>query len=296
MDFCISLDYFQAQNRKYHIYKLSRSEIAENEHFHDYYQLCYVSKGELCHRQGTKEVRLIQGDTFLIPPGFRHSVSFIRENSELYSLSFHSSIFHSGFSKSNVYKFLTAISLDCTEDKNLSVQLRVVLNETQQAMVKSLLDCLIMEEKIDPPIELTSAASLIAATLCELSQAYLLETENQIRYSTASVYSSSMDKCLEYIKENISSEISISELIKMCAMSKSSFYQLFLQTTGMPIKKYINIQRIELAKSLIRSNSDLSLAEVAHAVGYENTSTFYRNFTQEIGIAPADYRNALLYY
>lgn len=292
MDLFISLDHFHAEERKYHIYKLSHSTIAENEHYHDYYQLCYVAKGEVRHRQGDKEVCLIQGDAFLVPPGFRHSVSLIRENSELYSLSFHPSIFHSGFPKSNVYKFLTAISLDRTEDKALSVQLRVVLNETQQAMVKSLLKCLLLEEENNPPVELTAAASLIAATLCVLSQAYLLETENQVRYTTASAYSDNMDKCIEFINNNLTNEISIPELIKMCTMSKTAFYQLFLQTTGMPVKKYVNVQRIEKAKSMIRYSS-LSLAEIAHAVGYENSSTFYRNFIQETGVSPTSYRNAL---
>lgn len=293
MDLFISLEHFHAEERKYHIYKLSQSTIAENEHYHDYYQLCYVAKGEVRHRQGSKEVCLIQGDAFLIPPGFRHSVSLIRENSELYSLSFHPSLFHPGFPKSNVYKFLTAISLDCAEDKALSVQLRVVLNEAQQIMVQSLLKCLLLEEENDPPAELSAAASIIAATLCVLSQAYLIESENRARYTTASVYSHDMDKCIKYINDNLASDISVPELIKMCAMSKTAFYQLFLQATGMPVKKYVNLLRIEKAKSLIRS-SDLSLTEIAHAVGFDNSSTFYRNFIQETGISPTSYRNAAL--
>jgi len=291
---CITLDYFGAGARKYHIYKLSSLTIAESEHYHDYYQLCYVSKGALNHCQGSNSVSLEAGDAFLIPPGFSHSISFIRENSELYSLSFHASIFHSGFPKSNVYKFLTAISLDETEDKNLSVQQRVSLNEPHQIVIKSLLDCLINEEKIDPPAELSAAASIIAAALCELSQAYLIKDENLQKYSIASAYGKTMDNCLSYIKQNLDRQITTEELTSLCAMSKSTFYQLFLQTTGMPLRKYINSQRIEAAKDLISTRPDLSLSEIGDCVGYLNSSTFYRNFTDEVGVSPQEYRNAFI--
>ena len=101
MDLFISLDHFNARERGYHVYRLRKSEIAEQQHYHDYYQLCFVARGKLVHRQGTEEVPITQGDAFLIPPGFRHSISFVREGSELYSLSFHSGIFHPGFPKSN---------------------------------------------------------------------------------------------------------------------------------------------------------------------------------------------------
>ena len=51
----------------------------------------------------------------------------------------------------------------------------------------------------------------------------------------------------------------------------------------------VEAQRLGHAASLLR-NTDRPVEEVAHEVGYENLTFFYRKFREAYGLAPAEYR------
>lgn len=42
--------------------------VSLSTHFHDYYQIWYVSKGEFVHTISNRQYRIRQGDLFLVPP------------------------------------------------------------------------------------------------------------------------------------------------------------------------------------------------------------------------------------
>lgn len=286
----ITLDFFNAKNQHYHIYKISHSEVAESHHYHDYYQVCYVSRGEILHCQENKEVRLLHGDAFIIPPRFIHSIKFSPPNSEIYSLSFNERLFHAYFSYSNIYKFLTALNPKTLGERKVDVRLKVILDELQQSNIYALLNCLIREAKSNYPQELNTTAILISAVLCILSQAYFRDPHNQIKFNKIESYSESIERCIQYIDQNFMQPITLSDLTKKFAMSKSTFTLLFSQIAGMPFKHYLNEKRITQAQALVRLNNSLSLQEISRLVGYNDFSTFFRNFVKIVGISPSQYK------
>ena len=285
----ITLEHFQAQDQHYHIYKLTQSAVAEKHHFHDYYQLCYVEKGELRHVGQQTQVKLLQGDAFLIPPGFCHSISFVRQESELYSLSFHPALFHKGFPESGVYRFLTAIG----EEKELSVKLRVHLDEGQRQTVKGLLESLLQQQSREEPSQLSAVPSLISATICILSQAYSTHTESRYAAVETASCRQAVQSCIRYIDENIAAPLTLDALTRRYGIGKSAFYALFQQETGMPLKKYINARRVRMAKSLMEEQPHLTIGEIGEITGFRDASTFYRNFLQQTGVSPAQYRSGI---
>jgi AraC-like DNA-binding protein len=50
--------------------------------------------------------------------------------------------------------------------------------------------------------------------------------------------------------------------------------------------------RMQFARSLI-STLDSSIAEIAHMVGYEDESNFFRNFKTRYGMSPLQYKKTL---
>ena len=286
----ITLEHFQAQNQHYHIYKLTQSAVAENPHCHDYYQLCYVAKGELRHTQDQTQVKLLQGDVFLIPPGFCHSISFISPASELYSLSFHPALFHKGFPESGVYRFLTAIG----EEKTLSVKLRVHLDEGQRQTVKGLLESLLQQQSREEPSQLSAVPSLISATICILSQAYTAHTESRHAAAETASCRQAVQDCIRYIDDNIAAPLTLEVLTRRYGIGKSAFYTLFQQETGMSLKKYINARRIRMAKALMEEQPHLTIGEIGEITGFRDATTFYRNFLRHTGVSPAQYRRGIL--
>lgn len=284
----ITLDYFDARQQHYHIYQISSSRVAEQLHCHDYYQVCFVSRGQIDHAQPMQNVRLGQGDVFIIPPGFAHCIDFVGESAQIYSLSFEESLFSPGFSQSHAYRFLLQLQDDAA--KQQPVRLRLLPDENQQTSLRALMECLLREQQAKWPRQLTAAASITSAVLCILAQCYYQQPQNEKAYREMTQSKQIMESCIQYIDQHYKEPLNQTELLKQFAISRSAFCALFPQHTGLSLKQYIGRKRIQKAQTLLRENPSLSLQQVADQVGYGEISTFYRNFIQVAGIAPSKYR------
>lgn len=288
----VTLDYFGASKHFYHVYKTESSAVSEQLHYHDYYQISYVLRGEIMHRQQSEEVKLIRGDAFIIPPEFVHSVVFSHPNAIIYSLSFKEDIFYSGFTSSAAYKFMKSISLSAIDEEVTDIRLRVRLDELQHTNIKALFDCLEREFLVDMPRQLTAAGSLIAAIILVLSQAYYSNHPEDTSSPSPHSHSLAMEQCIKYIDQNFMYPIPVPYLLQRFAMSRSTFGSLFPEMAGVPFKQYLAKKRVEQAIKLLEV-STLTLEEIAEMVGYNDFSTFYRNFTKITGISATRYRKGL---
>lgn len=275
------------QERQYHIYKIGESQWGDAPHAHDFYHICYVSAGTVIHILDGDTATLRHGDAFLVPPGVVHSLSFPEQGSQVYSLSFSPGLFHAGFSKSHIYRFLTALELPGGEPQGL--QGRVSLEAGQRLSMQALLDCLLRESETDYPKEQSAAASLITASLYLLAQAYGATPERQKRLQAAGQYADAMERCIQFVEKNYNRNLTAELLARQFAMSRTMFSQLFSQMAGAPLKKYITEKRIAQA-ALLMDTTQLPLCEISEIVGYEDFSTFYRNFVRRQGVSPSHYR------
>lgn len=285
----ITLEHFQAAHRHYHIYRIRGSELAHRTHYHNYFQVCYVICGEIVHCQEGQAVRLGPGDAFIIPPGFPHSLHFESTYSEVYSLVFEESLFHAGFARSNAHQFLTGLRTGSVLSGQ-AVRLRVVLDESQRTSVLSLLDCLLRHQESDCPAELSAAPSLISCVVYLLAQGYYQQPHNARQMDELINYNSALHQCTRYIDSHYKENISLTALAKQFGLSRSAFCAVFPQFTGLSPRRYIAQKRILEAQILIRSHPELQLGQIAAEVGYEDTTTFYRNFLRVAGVSPSKYR------
>lgn len=281
----VTLDRFQASEKHYHIYRIRSSALDHQTHCHNYYQVCFVTCGEILHHQQGDVVPLGPGDAFIIPPGLSHSLHFNNTYSEMYSLAFEHSLFHAGFSQSNIYQFLTGL-----QDSGPSVRLRVVLDKNQRLGIQSLMDCLIRQQAESCPPELSAAPSLISSILYLLAQGYYQQPQNAHRLNELVNYNSTLLQCTRYIDQNFTQSITLTSLAKQFGLSRSAFCTVFPQFTGMPLHRYLAQKRIAQAQLLIRSHPERPLNQIAAEVGYTEESTFYRNFLRQTGMSPSRYR------
>jgi len=214
----------------------------------------------------------------------------MKEDSEIYSLSFSMQLFHPGFSFSNIYKFLEQLQAFSACGDEEIIHLKISLNKCQKQNVQSLFDCLLREQIENPSFDFSAAASLIAASLYTLAQGYYQQPENIDDLHQMIEYNTLFSKCIDYINEHYTEEITLSGLAKLFAMSKSTFSSKFPQFTGLSLKEYIRQKRIFEAESMIQSNPHMPLNEIGVLVGYEDSSTFYRNFIRVSGMSPSEYK------
>ena len=91
------------------------------------------------------------------------------------------------------------------------------------------------------------------------------------------------------IYESIDSPPAVAELARECCLSESRFLHLFREVSGKSVTAFIASIRIERAKELLAS-TDLSVREIAEAVGYEDQNYFSRCFRKAEGCSPRDFR------
>ena len=77
-------------------------------------------------------------------------------------------------------------------------------------------------------------------------------------------------------------------LARTTALSRSTFFERFTRTVGLPPMEYLLAWRMAVAKDLLR-REDLGLAEVAERVGYGSASTFSTAFSRHVGRSPGRY-------
>lgn len=65
--------------------------------------------------------------------------------------------------------------------------------------------------------------------------------------------------------------------------------KIFMQHTGISIKSYLNLQKIELIKELLIYD-ELNIATIARKLNYRSETNLVEVFRKETGVSPAFYR------
>lgn len=93
----------------------------------------------------------------------------------------------------------------------------------------------------------------------------------------------------EYLIRDLTVRPTIEELSKTYHMNTSTLKQVFRGVYGQPLATYMKEYRIRRAMELL-SDSDITIAETAKLVGYENQSKFTAAFKSFTGQLPKEYR------
>jgi AraC family transcriptional regulator len=94
-----------------------------------------------------------------------------------------------------------------------------------------------------------------------------------------------VSKVRDYINDRLDQPIRLSELADVVALSRTHFSRLFKQSTGFAPHQYVIQRRVERASFLLRKG-DMTLAEVATAVGFADQSHLDRHFKRIMGVPP----------
>ncbi len=95
----------------------------------------------------------------------------------------------------------------------------------------------------------------------------------------------------QFINDNLSKELTICELARVACMSSSRFSHLFRKQMGVPVRQWIEDQRISLARQLLVT-TDLAVNQVAQYLGYQDALYFSRVFRKNLGLSPREFRRS----
>lgn len=113
------------------------------------------------------------------------------------------------------------------------------------------------------------------------SYTYTLALEDQDR----------IEVVLQYVKNNFSGEVSLTEIADLINMSVPGFCRYFKKVTGQTFINFVNEFRIDFATQLLRKENML-ITDIAHDAGFNNISHFNRQFLKITGLSPREYKIA----
>ncbi len=105
-------------------------------------------------------------------------------------------------------------------------------------------------------------------------------------------YSYLIRNVINYIDQHLSSELTLAILAREFGKNPSYLSGAFKKETGDTITGYISKQRVQTSLRYFNT-TNLSVAEVAIAVGIQDFSYFIKLFRRYVGVSPREYRKML---
>lgn len=97
------------------------------------------------------------------------------------------------------------------------------------------------------------------------------------------------DRIIQYLKNNYRQDIVFEEMAQEIGISYSYMRKIIIEITGMSLMDYVHSLRMKQAKHLLKS-TQLTIAQIAEEVGYNNIRSFNRFFQKIENMTPSAYR------
>lgn len=287
-----SKDYFPSESFSFIIrqYTIQPKEIIPL-HTHEFFELVFVKSGNAEHVMANQTYRLQAGDVFVVEPSVYHSYNGSEdEETQVYNVLFHLDVIRRDLeSLMQISSFISMFYLTPFLRRTSNFVPYLSLTSDEAVQLVGYLDLLMTElHEQDSGFEL-AAKTLLMYTLIFLSRCY----ERHIDSTHAMPHHDpDMDTIMAFIRENHRVPLSVKQISLSFGMSLTTLITKFKQYTGMTVLEYKHQLQVQEACSLLTHTNDKILA-IAHAVGFDDLSFFYRIFRRMTGMTPAQYRKSV---
>ena len=170
----------------------------------------------------------------------------------------------------------------------------------QQGSLKNIEKIVVMMKQLQDSVrcyrENTLNNYMSTSILCEMyNQLHFFENYPDKKSKQQQIY----NDILDYIKWSLHENIKVSQVADYFSYNDKYISHLFARVSGMSLKQYIMLQKMEVAKFIL-SDTNNSISEIAAQLSYNDCHNFMKVFKRIVGLTPTEYRNAyskrLLYY
>jgi len=107
-----------------------------------------------------------------------------------------------------------------------------------------------------------------------------------------SEYSAPITKVIDWLRQHLEENVSVSGLAEVAGLSTSYFRRWFHREVGSSPSDYVTQLRIERSKQLL-TQTDQSITKIAMELGYNTSAYFTAVFHRETGMTPTEFRRQL---
>ncbi len=260
-------------------------------HSHDYTQIWYVTKGECEHRVENQVYRLTIGDTFLLLPEIEHQTLLGAESSAICCEFSLEAVLGSSATQDNMNNALNLMSLSVFFQDSKEQRPRFLFRPETSRRVEQTMRSLLQEYEREQPyyeeMLRTGIQELLLLFMREFSlSSNYWHSQRDLIYLK---YKEQVAPAIRYIDENCASPLTLDEVCRISALSKTYFCYLFKLITKQTFVEYLTAQRIRASMDLLE-NRAASIAEISEQLGFNNVAYFSKIFKKLTGSSPSSYR------
>jgi len=130
--------------------------------------------------------------------------------------------------------------------------------------------------------------------LRELSGKIIISYRNIVRLSAGQTHSYHINRCLQYISNNLHTSLRVNEICSFMNLSPEYLSMLFKKEMGIGLYRYIEERKCNDA-SLLLQYTTLSVGNIAETLGYGSIAHFSKSFKHICGKTPSSFRRDSVY-
>ncbi|MDL2302173.1 AraC family transcriptional regulator [Lachnospiraceae bacterium OttesenSCG-928-D06] len=269
---------------KYEIYeKLGAPIGALSFHYHNFYEIIYVLEGEYSSMIEEQTYHLKKGDFLLIDCNVMHKYHFIEKKHD---------------SSKRIILWITKEMLNHLSDGEMDFTACFQKNQScayhfpvyYEELMRGFLQKLVMAEMLS--MNLATGKKVLDKGYLTLFFVYLnalCARKEYFFHGVDMVEHPLVAEVSSYIEAHIAENIWIDELAEMVHMSKYHFLRKFKTLTGMTVHAFLTNKRLIKACEALKNG--VSITEAYERAGFQDYSSFLRNFKKAYGISPGKYKD-----
>jgi AraC-like DNA-binding protein len=252
-------------------YNYSKTEDKLNEHSHEsMIEICYYDKGSQYLEVNGRQYHVQGGDVFIHFPGELHGTGVHPE------------------SKGVLYWMI--INLDVNGITHITRLCSILIEDGKRHFkgnnqLRKWLDAIFSVYETNETnwlktIRLYNHAESFLLSIVDCLHSQRHDLEDQPR----------LDKIVNFIHQNLKSNITISALAKEVNLSESRFKNLFKELTGFTPNDYIQREKVNLALKALSEDPDRSLTDLAYELNFSSPQYFSTVIKKYTGKSPGQLR------
>lgn len=264
-----------------YIHYIENAQRTEEPHSHPFFQVFFLLNGKLTHHINGVSAHMSIGEMAIIPPNVVHNIT-LASNPTYYSLSFTLST----FGEINSMNEQAVTFLKSLEDVGTIVLPKTTIADEDILHVQSIFERIHREATLKETGFKESVRAYVILLITQFIRRYYI-TNPDISQNMSYTNEQMVLNCIKYIDKHFTEPLNLTPLCHMAAVSESTFCNCFKKLTGYTFQTYLNRLRIKYATELIKK--DHKITAVSSFCGYNDFSTFSRNFKKFVGISPREY-------
>ncbi len=269
------------------LFHFSSSHHTRGQTWHDRLELFMPLDGPARFRMGDQDVHLDRGDILVVDNlKLHHVLDFDGFNTRVIVISFLPEFVYSLGSPSHDYAFLLPFY---SKVQNRPHIVRPTDGESSAHCfaIAELLNCF-FNEAGEQYFQAGCKAYLLGL-LYHLARRFRTSEILKWEFVRQQQQSLRFKNLFEHIRINYADKLTLREAAKIVGMSESQFMRGFKEVAGMTLVTYLNHVRLSNGLRLLKE-PNLTIAEIAAAVGYSDQSYFDRQFKKSFGAPPKEFR------